>query len=329
MNRVMLLLVALAAVVGVGASAPSQPDEPTPVATDTLVIGYQPESDLASALMIDALEPATVLTIHATGFDSDVTGTIRQCVQGNARRCQNTLEVRFDHRGAATFQYLVTEDIGEGGGEGEPCRLGADRCTIELSVGDKVSVIDTFFGDEAPPPGRLRVAPRGDLLVGDTVTLSASRFPPGAELTVMICAAPSTSGPRCGAPGPEIPLTIGSDGTAEADLTLDVTEVGSDRVACGRRVGCRVVVASDQLAVRASPVPLSFAESPGADYATPRVVIGVTVSLVLALVAVWLVRSTDWDPPRESDSTLIDEAEFADLDLEAAMFDETERVGSA
>jgi hypothetical protein len=46
--------------------------------------------------------------------------------------------------------------------------------------------------------------------------------------------------------------------------------------------------------------------------------------LALLVVAVWLVRSTDWRAPREADSSAIDDAELADLDLEAALFEQQE-----
>lgn len=311
------------AVVGIGSGAAAQTDSSPPaVATDELVVSYQPQEDLALPLFIDELDPQTVLTVRASGFDAHTTGTIKQCVGGSPGKCRNELAVRFDNEGDATFQYLITDDFGSAVGEPERCRLRGERCTIELGAAGKLSVIDTVFLDQAPPPGRLIVTPRSGLLVGDTITVTASQFQPGAELTLMICAAPSTSGTRCGAPGPEVPLTVASDGTARAVVAVDASEVGADRVACGRRVTCRMVVISDQRDVRARPVVLSFADSPGADYATTRVIIGITAALALALLAGWLIRSTDWEPPRESDSTSIDEANYADLDLEAALFEE-------
>ena len=117
-----------------------------------------------------------------------------------------------------------------------------------------------------------------------------------------------------------MPLIVDLDGTAEVDVVLDVSDVGSAGVACGRQVRCHVVVESTR-GTRARPVPLTFTASPGADYTTSRVIIGLTAALGLALAAAWLIRSTDWRPPSESDSSPIDEADYADLDLEAANFD--------
>ena len=316
-------VIAALVVIGSGGSAVSAQDGPAPgVATDSLTIGHRPAEELAAPQVIDELEPETVLTVHALGFERNTTGSIQQCLSGSQRRCENRLAVRFDDRGSAMFQYLITNRFSLATEDLEPCRLGGDRCTIELRAGDKLSIIDTVFIDEAPPPGRVDVSPRDRLSVGDTVTVTASGLAPGADLTVMVCATPSTRGSRCGAPGPVVPLTIGSDGTAETQLSLDVAKVGADGVACGRRVGCRIVVASDDVGIRANHVNLSFLDAPGADYVTTRLVIGLAAALGLALAAVWLVRTTDWQPPPEADSTAIDEAEFADLDAEAAEFDE-------
>ncbi|NND01678.1 MAG: hypothetical protein HKN91_02730 [Acidimicrobiia bacterium] len=311
------------AVVGIGSPSAAQVDPPPTVATETLVISYQPQEELPLPLIIDELDPQTVLTIHASGFDANTTGRIRQCVRGSTRQCRNDLKIRFNDRGAATFQYFITDDFSTTAAAGaEPCRLREERCTIELGAAGKLTVVDTVFVDQAPQPGRLFVTPSAGLLVGDTIMVTASHFRPGTELTLMICAAPSTSGPRCGAPGPELPLTIASNGTARAEVAVNASAVGVDRVACGRRVTCHLVVASEQRDVRARPVALAFAVSPGADYAITRVIIGLAGALALALLAGWLIQSTDWNPPRESDSTLIDEADYADLDLEAALFDE-------
>ncbi len=309
-----IILALLLAVTGVGSIASAQSDEPPMVGRETLVVRYQAGENL-EPLFLDELAPETLLTVMASGFDPDTTGVIHQCVEGSSRQCRNRLPVRFDDLGAATLQYLVTNEI-------EPCRLAGERCTIELSTSGKVSVVETVFIDKAPPPGRLEVAPRHGLLVGDTVTVTARGFGPAAELTVMVCAVPSISGPRCGAPAPEVSLTIGRDGTGHAELVLDVSRVGSEGVACGRQVTCRVVVQSDQRGVRARAVALSFTASPGADYDTNRVILGLLGALGLAMVAAWLIASTDWRPPTESDATAMDEADYADLDLEAAQFDD-------
>ena len=309
---------------GTTPAAAGPPDEPDPVATATLEVTYQPEDERASPIIVDALAPSTVVTISAHNLDGDTTGAVRQCVVGARQRCGNRIEVRSDSSGRATFQYLVSaEAVADGD---EPCRLDGPRCTIELTVGDAAIVVDTVFVDEAPPPGRLDVTPHRDLEVGDTVMITASGFPPSVDLEAMVCVAPATSGDRCGSPAPVVPMMIGPDGAASARMTLDVAEVGADRVACGRQTACHVVVSSDRTVARARPVALTFRSTPSARYSTGRLLVGLAVASALLITAGYLVRSGDWSPPTEADASSIDDAAFADLDAEAEAFLESERT---
>ncbi|NNE72248.1 MAG: hypothetical protein HKN26_01135 [Acidimicrobiales bacterium] len=306
-----VVLVALA-ILGVGAGA--QEDAPD-VATRTIRVTHVPPDEVLTPLIVDSLDPTTVLTVHARGFEGDRTGFVRQCRVGEQNVCRNRLAVRFDGNGTALFQYLVTD----GGG----CRLrAAERCTLEIVAGDTHTIIDTIFVDSAPPPGRVSVTPRRDLEVGDTVTLEATGFPANVTLIATVCAVPSISGPRCGAPGPAVELVTDADGAASTALTLDVHEIGVDRVTCSHQSGCRVVVESDAAAVRAFPVRLSFSQGPGAAYDSVRLAIGIVATIALGLGAVGLVRWTDWAPPPEADGRAIDDADYADLDVEADRFDE-------
>jgi len=299
------------------AGASGQEETPPGVATQTIDIVHRPLDEVIAPVIVDRLDPTTVLIVRARGFKSDTTGTVRQCTEGAKRDCRNIQPVRFDENGGADFQYLIAD----GGG----CRLRDERCTIEIRVDDLLSVIDTVFVDEGPPLGIVTVTPSRGLLSGDTVTVTVGGFARGAALKLMVCAAPATRGPRCGAPGPDLELLTDTDGTASVEITLEVQEVGTDRVACGRRIACSMVVTSEEAVVRALPVRLHFNEAPGASYDGVRIGIGVGVVLALVVVALWLVRSIDWAPPREADGRAIDDAEYANLDLEAEQFDETHR----
>ncbi len=304
-------------------AAAGPPDDPAPVATAELEVTYQPEDERTSSVILDTLAPSTVLTIRAHNLESDTTGTVRQCVEGARQRCGNRLAVRSDSSGRASFQYLVTAEAVAGGDDA--CRLDGPRCTIELAVGDAFITVDTVFVDEAPPPGRLDVSPRRDLEVGDTVTVTATGFPPGVDLEATVCVAPATTGHRCGPPAPVIPMTVGADGGASARMTLDVAAVGADRVACGRQTICRVVVSSDQAFARARPVGLSFRPTPSARYSTGRLIFGLAAASALLVTAGFLIRSGEWSPPTEADASSIDDAAFADLDAEAEAFVEPGR----
>ena len=307
----------LAAIIVLGVGAGAQEDAPG-VATRVISVVHRPPDELMAPTIINQLEPTTVLTIRAVLFDKNTTGYVGQCTIGERKVCRNSIPVRFDGTGAASFQYLITD----GGG----CRLVDDRCTIEIGAGQTLSVIDTVFVDVAPPPGHITVTPKRGLLVGDNVTVTAHDFPSSATLTLMVCAAPSTSGSRCGSPGPVVELSTDAAGTGSAEVILAVQEVGADRVACGRRTVCTIVVSSDSVGVRALPVRLLFNEAPGATYDAGRVTVGIVAALALALVAASLVWSGDWTPPPEGGGRAIDDADYADLDLEADQFDENKRL---
>lgn len=202
-----------------------------------------------------------------------------------------------------------------------------ERCTIELRVGESLTIIDTVFVDKAPPPGRIAVSPSRDLLPGDTVTVAVSGFAGEVSLNLMVCAAPSTRGARCGAPGPDLALLTNADGAASVEIVLDIHEVGANRIACGRRVACTMVVTSDDAVARALPVTLTFNDAPGATYEAGRVTIAIVAALALLVVAIWLARSTNWTPPRDADGRAIDDADYADLDLEAERFENAPQPG--
>lgn len=309
------LVIAAAARVDAQEAAPDA-SGPVDFARRTITVEHDPTEAAHDARNLDRLASSTLLLIEAAGFDHDTTGAIVQCTIGQARRCRNYLPVRFDDRGEATFQYLIDDD---GGG----CRLVDDRCTIELTTGERTTVIDAVFVDAALPPGVITVSPADDLQPGDRVEVVATGFSAGSQLVATVCITPATSGPRCGAPAPEVRFDADDDGAGRAVLDLDVDEVGEERGACGRGSGsrCQVVVAqvigTGRPRLSASPVALHFAAAPGASYDTTRLVAGTAAALALLLAAGWLIARGDWAPPEESDGSAIDDAEFADLDFEA------------
>ncbi len=322
-----VLVASVTVAAGGRAGATEATDETVPtgaqgLATRQIVIENRPTEERAVPLLLDELAPATVLRITAVGFDDLATGRITQCEELTGERCANLLPVRFDERGDAVFQYLITSDAVDGGGG---CRLAGSRCSIVLVVGDDVAVIDTVFLDKAPPLGTIAVKPDRDLEPGERVTINATGFPPSSSLLVVACASPATSGPRCGAPGIEVELLTDAAGDAEAVVTLDVEAVGVDRVACDRRTRCLLSVLSDDVGVRSRPIALDITAAPGAAYDSSRVFAGLGVALAALGVATWLITRTDWSPALESAASLIDDAEYADLDREADEFVEEPR----
>lgn len=324
MRLAVFAVVFLTTIAGTSAAARVHGDDDGNPTTVRLDVSFVPDDERTEPLVIDGLTEWTVLTVTATAFEADTTGIVHQCVQDDTRSCHDELPVRFDGEGGAEFQYLVRFDAGVTPNGDRTCGSPTVRCTIEIEAAGTTTVIDAVFFDQAPQPGRIDVEPGHGLRPGDPVMLTATGFPPGTRISVMVCAAPATRGSRCGQPGPVATFDVGDDGAATADLILDVDEVGSDRVACGRRTSCRLVVDSDRPDVWARPVELAFDATPGAGYGTPRLMLGLGAALGLVLAAGWLTRSGDWSPPHESDGSAIDEATFADLDAEAAAHEAAE-----
>ena len=317
----MAVVAVVAAALGPWSASTAQPGDE---GTTPVTVRYHPEDEVAAPTVVDRLDPRTVLVVTASGFAPDTTGSVAQCADRPGTRCSDRLPVRTDARGNATFQYLVRDDIDPDG----RCRSTAPPCTVEITVDDRTAVLDTVFVDTAPPPGELSVSPQRGLATGDVIEIAATGFPPGAVLTVELCADPARSGARCGAPGPDATLTAGSDGAAATEVVLDSLTVGTAGVECGRQVGCTMVVRGEGTAVRATPVPVGFAAAPTAGYDPGRLAAGLAAAAALLVVAAWLVRSTDWSPPPEADASAIDDAEYADLDAEAEAFEAEVEVGA-
>ncbi|MGI9602668.1 MAG: neocarzinostatin apoprotein domain-containing protein [Acidimicrobiales bacterium] len=317
-----MLVVIIVMVGAASAEAEAQSDTVPVVAVN---IDPRPADERTEPLLVDDLGDQAVLQLEIRDFPANVTGMLRQCLEGEQRRCANQQELRFDDRGRADVQYLISSTVAGAAGT---CG-GSVRCTVEVSAGRVSAVLETFFGLVVPPPGHLEVTPRTGIEPGQSVSVAVSGFPPGEQLVVTVCAAPAVRGDRCGAPGPEEVIVVDGEGSAATSMVLDVTTVGADGVACGRRTSCQMVVVSDDIAIRANTIRLGLAQAPGAEYDLARLVTGLLVAVVLVAAAAALVVTGDWGPPGEADGSAIDDAVFADLDAEAAAFDDASRVVAA
>jgi hypothetical protein len=275
----------------------------------------------------DRLTPDTVVQLRVTGFEPFTRAVAEQCTPKASSGCGNQIPVQFDANGEAHFQYLVTDAFLDDalfadellrtqpvpGG----CRADAAPCTIVVRAADggRRGEIQTIFVDSIPPPGRIDVHPSTGLsLDGEIVTVTIRDYPPGADLTAMLCAAPDATGSRCGEPGPSAPLVVGQDGTGSAQLLVEPGRVGSQQAQCSRGDDCGISVASDDVFARAPVVPISFAAPPGAAYDPSRLALALGLAAVLIAVAAWLIVGTDWSAVGEAAAPEIDDAEYADLD---------------
>ena len=267
---------------------------------------------LEPATAVGELAPGAVLTIDARGFPPFATVLARQCV---AAICGNDVIVHLSESGTASFLFLTTDTLAsaEVGG----CRITSPSCSlvVENTDGEGRAEVPFLFHDAVPAPGRLRVEPARNLADGDRVTVHLDDFPAGARARIVMCASGSPEpDTACGSPGLDVPVAIGSDGTATASVTVRAGPVGADRVSCGRGSACALAVVSDDAFVRAAPATLRFRAPPGASYNGGRLAAGLAVAALFLLAAVVLVRRTDWSPLGEEAAPEIDDAEYADLD---------------
>jgi hypothetical protein len=273
-----------------------------------------------SYAVTDGLAPTTVLRIHALGFAPFTRAVAEQCAAFPYRRCANPIPVQIDEHGEARFQYLVTEEFLAAARRTERCRATTPQCTIvvrstDAAADDERGEVQTIFVDELPPAGRIEVSPARELsLDGERVSVTVRDYPPGARVDAMLCAAPDPAGVRCGAPGPSAPLVVGPDGTGHTRLRIEPGRVGTAGVDCARGDDCGISVASAEVFARAPVVPISFAAPPGAAYDGARLAWGLGAAGLLAGIAMWLVRRSDWSAIGEAAAPEIDDAEYADLD---------------
>ncbi len=232
----------------------------------------------------DRLQPGTVLSVIAHGFEPFEPGTAEQCAPTISARCFNQIPVQFDEDGVARFQYLVSPDFQNGAAPAGRCRVGTAPCTIVVRSIDRErwGQLQTIFGEAAPPPGRITVTPADGLsLDGQTVTVTVRDYPPGATVRAMLCAAPAATLDRCGRPGPEAPLVVGPNGTGSTELLIEPGDVGAARASCTRGSDCGIAVASRDVFTRAPAVPISFAGRAGADYDPTRLALGLAGAAIL------------------------------------------------
>jgi len=297
-------------------TAPEGPRAPS-LGPEVTVEAEEGETFPASYEVADGLDHDTVLRMHVLGFEPFARAVAEQCAPSASRNCDNEIPVQFDADGEARFEYLISAELLGSRAEPGGCGAGTAPCTIVVRAldGQKRGTIQTIFGDEVPPPGRIAVSRSKELsLDGETVTVQVRGYRPGVEVTAMVCAAPDATGPRCGAPGPTAPLVVGRDGTGRTQLDITPGRVGHELAPCRRGDDCGISVASEDVFARAPVVPITFAAPPGPAYDPTRLALGAGVATLLIATSAALLLRTDWAPVGEVAAPEIDNAEYADLD---------------
>ncbi|HVM04582.1 MAG TPA: neocarzinostatin apoprotein domain-containing protein [Acidimicrobiales bacterium] len=267
---------------------------------DVRVAAWAEDEFVPAAEVVDELADATVLRVSASGFVADTTGEAAQCTAARAGReaCRDRFPVRFDGRGTARFQYLVSADRCD---RGAPCLLwvrGEDDRRVAVAL---------VFGARAPEAATLTVAPDGGLEDGQTVRVSVAGVSPRSRLDVVQCAPPGLPvAERCDTSPRESPLVVGPDGRGSTTFTVSAGEVGTGRHPCRRGNRCGIGLVSDGALVRSAFMPVRFSAGASASYDAKRMALGSAAAVVLLSLAFWLVRTTDWREPTEAATPAMD-----------------------
>lgn len=301
----LLALAAAGAVAAASAPATARASDVGPIVKVRLEPA-DPDEFAGREVVRDRLAEPTVLELSVVGFPEFSVARVRQCELGTRQVCAAGLPVHFGEQGTARFQFLVAPP------RAGACRAETLACLVRVDAPDVAASFRIVFHDAVPPAGSVAVTPVRNLHAGDEVRVDATGFPAGAEVAPLLCAVPHRSGREgCSAPGTTV--VVGADGRATTSFRLPA-RLGTVIRSCGRTTRCGISMVGASVDPGAAVVPVSFASPPGADYDARRLVGGLGIAFGFALVAVWLVRRTDWSPVGEIAAPEIDDAEYADLD---------------
>ena len=130
----------------------------------------------------------------------------------------------------------------------------------------------------------MRLSPAGELLPGQSATLTVTGLSPGSDVRASWC---DTGCDR----------TVGATADAAGRAVLSIV-VGTRCTACGIAVDA----GSSRTVVR-----VAFEDAPSARYDVGRLVAALAAAVLLLAGAWWLIVTTDWRPP--SEAAVVDPAE--------------------
>jgi hypothetical protein len=263
-----------AALVAVLAWSVPGDDEP-----ETVRLRATPSDERVVAVeTVDRLSDGDVLVVRVADGEAGARAHVFQCrltVDGFSS-CRNQFPVQFGDDGTATFQYQLV-DLGGCGATG--------ACVVRVNDDehDLAAYAFTVFGEPAPPPPEVTLTPAGPYRPGDRITVTVTGVAPGTAIRAAFCAA-ACSG--------ETTVVADAGGTAET------TTVIGDR--CNH---CGVAVVG---AASIRVVETAFTAPPGPAYDWIRLIGGLTVAVLLLLMAWRIVVIVDWRPPSEAEAPELD-----------------------
>lgn len=280
-----------------------------PLRPVTIGLVASPEHQLPRVpVAVGGLADGTVVVVGVSGLDPGSRGSVHQCPSGAlvARACRAGLPLSADGNGKAVVLVDLEDRFEVAGARPVDC-TNATGCSIVLFGSSRLEAV-TVFGQTAPRPVTIEAEP-ARVPPGGTTLATARGLPPGGRTSFVVCRPAGRGEADCGAP-----ISAGmADGAGEA--TAQVT-VGAGR--CPRGARCALAVVVGDGAPRAF-APLRLIGRSGASYEQWRLRAGLVVAGLLLLVALWLLRRTDWTPVDGDPfaGVTLPEDPFADVDAGA------------
>lgn len=246
----------------------------------------EPSAPPAAVRVVDHLADRDVLRIEVSGLPPATGSHVEQCrrTADGFSACRNHFPVEVADDGTATFQYQVSSGGKDGCGPD-------DACAVVIGPGGGTRAFAyTVFGAAAPSPARLQIEPTGPYREGQRVVVTTGGLPAGSAAAIAFCS------PRC---NQVTPVRGGADGVGRATVTM--------RPRCD---GWSCSVALVGTGARDTMVPVRFVPAPVPDHDARRIAAGLSGAGTALLLAWFVARRTDWDPPSEAATPELDAAEL-------------------
>lgn len=267
-------------------SEASDPQGPAPLRQPTIRLAAPQEGELPPVpLVMGDLSGGAVVVVGVSGLDPRSRATVHQCPSGATapRGCRAGVPLSASELGSAVVLVDLEDRFDVAGAEPVDCEDDAG-CSIVVFGSSRLEVL-TLFDRPAPPPSTLDAEP-ARVAPGGTVAVTAEGLPPGAPTSFVVCRPAEGGTADC---GPAVPAGP-ADGAGRASGQI---EVSAGR--CPRGASCAIAVVVDDGGPRAYAT-LSLIGRPGAVYEDARLWAGLVAAALLGLVALWLLRRTDWTP---------------------------------
>lgn len=267
---------------------PTRTSNAVPLRPADIRLTAPPEDQLpAPPRVVGELTDGSFLVVGVSGLDPGSPGSVHQCRPGAlaASECRPGLPMSADDNGRATVLVDLVDGyvVPVAGADPVDC-TDAVGCSILVFGSSRLEVV-TVFGRPASPPATVSAEP-ARLAPGDTTFATARGLPPGELASFVVCRPAGRGEVDCGAPTRA--GTVGRTGEATAPVNISAGR-------CPRGATCAIAVVMGDGGPRAFRT-LHLIGRSGATYQNERLRLGVVAAVVLMLVALALLRRTDWTP---------------------------------